>query len=309
MKTGEIGRLPATTRAQPRRGDPRARRRRRPRVACHSRPRTARPGPPGRGRFEGRVARSVQGYRKVAADPAGTWQVLAELHDRGRLDVCAAPSRKLVTGIRPHQRGPAGFTATVSGKAARAAAEIGHLIASSPTATSAPTASSPTISASRRARGCCTTAENRCSACWDFADTWPATETKPAVARGLQTRPRPAGGRIDAAQGQRQLDERVRKLVNQCSEGFTAGHRASAARRRLPLGPARSPRRYLPRPRRPVGSSAPTRRRRSRCPDQPGPARSRRAVVAMAAGSAKLTTSSGRQLARSCCAGAAGAAP
>ncbi|MGH3769610.1 MAG: DEAD/DEAH box helicase, partial [Pseudonocardiaceae bacterium] len=42
--------------------------------------------------FDDRLARSIQGYRMVSSDPAGTWQVLADLHDLGRLDVSAAPS-------------------------------------------------------------------------------------------------------------------------------------------------------------------------------------------------------------------------
>ena len=74
------------------------------------------------------LAATVPGFRDLAGDPPATWQLLADLHDRGQLDVSAAPSRKLVTGVEVHDSAvPAGFTAAVSGKAARAAAEIALL--------------------------------------------------------------------------------------------------------------------------------------------------------------------------------------
>src|SRR5262249_8358971 len=67
------------------------------------------------------LAATISGYRSLATDPAATWQLLADLHDRGQLDVSAAPSRKLVTGVEVRGTAvPAGFAAAVSGKAARA---------------------------------------------------------------------------------------------------------------------------------------------------------------------------------------------
>ena len=172
--------------------------------------------------LDGRLARSVRGYRTVSSDPAGTWQVLADLHDLGRLDVSAAPSRKLVTGILVHTSAvPAGFTAAVSGKAARAAVEVGHLISFfADTDVCANRKFADYFGVSDLPPGCCTTAENRCSACWDFTDTWPAGQTKPVVAQRLQTpRPRPAGARVDAAHRQRQLDDHVFKLVHHMFRG------------------------------------------------------------------------------------------
>jgi Rad3-related DNA helicase len=185
------------------------------------------PGRLGRSRLDvvalhDHLARSVQGYRAVFTDPAGTWQVLADLHDLGRLDVSAAPSRTLVTGIVVHSSAvPAGFTAAVSGKAARAAVEVGHLISFfADTNVCANRKFADYFGVPDLPPGCCTTAENRCSACWDFTDTWPAGQTKPVVARRLQTpRPRPAGARIDSAHRQRRLDDHVFKLVHHVFRG------------------------------------------------------------------------------------------
>ena len=76
-------------------------------------------------RLDAHLARAVPGFRTLAEDAAGTWQLLADLHDRGLLDVSAAPSRYLVSGVRIVSSVlPPGFTGAVSGKAARAAEEV-----------------------------------------------------------------------------------------------------------------------------------------------------------------------------------------
>jgi Rad3-related DNA helicase len=161
------------------------------------------------------LATVVPEYRRLADDAAGTWQLLSDLHDRGLLDVSAAPSRRLVTGIAVNTTTlPVRYQQAVSGKAARSAAELALLrdfFADS------------TVCANRKFAdyfgvpdlpdGCCTTAENRCSACWDSGN-WPLGETKPASAVALETpRPRPAGQRVDATFRARRLDEQVSRLV------------------------------------------------------------------------------------------------
>ena len=158
----------------------------------------------------------------VSSDPAGTWQVLADLHDLGRLDVSAAPSRKLVTGILLRTSSvPAGFTAAVSGKAARAAVEVGHLISFF---------ADNDVCANRKFAdyfgvrdlppGCCTTAENRCSACWGLHRYLAGGPGQASSSPPPPTpRPRPAGARVDAAHRQRQLDDRVFKLVHHMFRG------------------------------------------------------------------------------------------
>jgi ATP-dependent DNA helicase RecQ len=157
----------------------------------------------------------VPGYRELAEDAAGTWQLLADLHDRGVLDVSAAPSRTLVTGIQVDTHTlPAGFGAACSGKAARAVAEVALL---------ADFFSDSGVCANRKLAdyfgvadlpaGCCSHAGNRCSACW-AAGNWPAGQVKPTVADALETaRPRPAGMRTDAAFAARRLDAKVFALI------------------------------------------------------------------------------------------------
>ncbi|SEQ74884.1 DEAD/DEAH box helicase [Microlunatus flavus] len=166
-------------------------------------------------RLDTHLTQTVPGYRLVAEDAASTWQLLADLHDRGVLDVSAAPSRRLVSGLRVHTTTmPPGFGAAVSGKAARAAVEIGYL---------QDFFSDSTVCANRKLAdyfgvadlppGCCSHAGNRCSACWARGD-WPAGQVKPKVADALETpKPRPAGTRTDAAFAARRLDDKVYRLV------------------------------------------------------------------------------------------------
>jgi ATP-dependent DNA helicase RecQ len=170
------------------------------------------------------LAESVPSFRDIAADPPATWQLLADLHDRGQLDVSAAPSRKLVTGIEAHVTAvPAGFTAAVSGKGARAAAEIALLqdfFADRGTCANRKFADYFGVDVPE---ACCTTAAERCSACWDFRADWPPTDTQPAAGAALLIdRPRPAGWRVDAAAKARRLDEQVRMLLWAVDRGLSA---------------------------------------------------------------------------------------
>jgi ATP-dependent DNA helicase RecQ len=170
------------------------------------------------------LAATVPGYRGLATDASATWQLLADLHDRGQLDVSAAPSRKLVTGVNVHVAAvPTGFVAAVSGKAARAAAEITRLrdfFADHGTCANRKFADYFGVDVPD---ACCTTEANRCSACWDFRADWAATDTQPAVGAALLIdRPRPAGWRVDAAAKARRLDEQVRMLLWAVDRGLSA---------------------------------------------------------------------------------------
>ena len=170
------------------------------------------------------LAATVPGFRDLAADPPATWQLLADLHDRGQLDVSAAPSRKLVTGVEVHAAAvPTGFAAAVSGKAARTAAEITLLqdfFADRGTCANCKFADYFGVDVPD---ACCTTAANRCSACWDFRADWPVTDTLPPVAAAfLIDRPRPTGWRVDAAAKARRLDEQVRMLLWAVDRGLSA---------------------------------------------------------------------------------------
>ncbi len=170
------------------------------------------------------LAEAVPGFRDVVADSSATWQLLADLHDRGQLDVSAAPSRKLVTGVEVLGTAiPDGFTAAMSGKAARAAAEIALLkdfFADRGTCANRKFADYFAVDVPD---ACCTTAADRCSACWDFRTDWPSTDTQTAVgAAFLIDRPRPAGWRVDAAAKARRLDEQVRMLLWAVDRGLSA---------------------------------------------------------------------------------------
>ena len=146
-------------------------------------------------RLDACLAERVPGFRTSAEDAAGTWQLLADLHDRGLLDVSAAPSRYLVTGVRvvsPVLAG--GFAGAVSGKAARAAEEV-RLLRDffDDSTTCANRKFADYFGVADLPEGCCSQEDNRCSACWD-SGAWPLGETKPRVAIALETpRPRPHG--------------------------------------------------------------------------------------------------------------------
>jgi Rad3-related DNA helicase len=165
--------------------------------------------------LDAHLARAVPGFRTFTSDAAGTWYLLADLHDRGLLDVSAAPSRQLVTCLRvTSPELPKDFRAAVSGKAARAAEEI-RLLRDffRDSATCANRKLADYFEVTELPPGCCSHARNRCSACWDSA-AWPLGESKPEAAIALETpRPKPAGQRTDAAYRQRRLDEQVSRLV------------------------------------------------------------------------------------------------
>lgn len=170
------------------------------------------------------LAATVPRYRTVADDAAGTWQLLADLHDRGLLDVSAAPSRRLVTGIAVHTTTlPRRFLSTISGKVARAAEEI-RLLRDffTDSTTCANRKLADYFGVADLPAGYCSTAANRCSACWNMS-MWPVGESKPAVAVALETpRPRPAGARVDAAHRRQRLDEQVFRLVWEVFHGVHA---------------------------------------------------------------------------------------
>lgn len=161
------------------------------------------------------LAARVEGYRELAESAASTWQMLADLHDRGLLDVSAAPSRHWVSGIEVHTTElPPDFLAALSGKAQRAAVEIGHLrdfFADS--STCAHQKFADYFGVADLPAGCCTTAANRCGACWGRAD-WPIGESMPSAAQALLVpKPRPIDSGAQPEARLRRLDEQVFRLV------------------------------------------------------------------------------------------------
>ena len=169
------------------------------------------------------LASIVPGYRAIAADPPATWQLLADLHDRGQLDVSAAPSRTLVTGVEAHvSQIPAGYDTIISGKVARAAVEIERLRDFFTDVSTCANRKFADYFGVDVPEACCTTEANRCSSCWDFRANWPSTDKEPAAGSALRTeRPRPVGWRIDAAAKSRRLDEQVRMLLWPVDRGLS----------------------------------------------------------------------------------------
>lgn len=161
------------------------------------------------------LTRTVPAYRTIAEDVADTWQLLADLHDRGLLDVSAAPSRRLVTGIAVDTSTlPRGFLRAAQGKAARAALEIGLLRDFfNDSTTCANRKLADYFGVTDLPDGCCSTPANRCSACWGKPN-WPVGEEKPGVAIALENplvRRDTAG--VVAEYMRQRLDEQVFNLV------------------------------------------------------------------------------------------------
>jgi len=168
---------------------------------------------------------AIAGYDEQIRDVAGTWDLMADLHDRGLLDVSAAPSRHLVTALRVRASVlPAAFQGAARGKSARAAQEIDALrdfFADNTTCANRKLADY--FGAPDLPDGCCTDATNMCSACWDAVGADHLVgQVKPAVAEALDTPPRQAGSRVDRNLAARRLDRRVELLVWDVFRGVSA---------------------------------------------------------------------------------------
>ncbi|GHF26598.1 hypothetical protein GCM10010218_04360 [Streptomyces mashuensis] len=180
---------------------------------------------PARGRLsvnalDARLARTVPEYRDVADGPAGTWEIIADLHDRGLLDVSAAPSRRLVTALAVHHRHlPGGFLPLLARRTARAAEELAVLRGFfEDTTTCAQRKFADYFGVPELPAGCCSTAHCRCSACWAGAD-WPVRERRPAVAQAFESADPRAGGSADSAVRAQRLDLQVHRLVRLMPRG------------------------------------------------------------------------------------------
>ncbi|WP_064273242.1 DEAD/DEAH box helicase [Streptomyces sp. RTd22] len=160
------------------------------------------------------LVRRLPAYRDVAEGPAATWELLIDLHDRGLLDVSAAPSHHLVTGLRVHRRAvPASYLPLMTRRSARAAEELDRLRAFF----DAPDRCAQRLLADYFGvddlpQGSCATADCRCSACWNHGD-WPRGERRPAVAEAFAgLRPYDGGG-ADAALRDHHVDRQVHRLL------------------------------------------------------------------------------------------------
>ncbi|WP_406066213.1 hypothetical protein OG462_41695 [Streptomyces sp. NBC_01077] len=151
-------------------------------------------------------------YRSVAEGPAATWELLADLHDRGLLDVSAAPSRRLVTGLTVlTDTLPDGYLPLLRRRGSRAAAELAELGRFfDATTVCAQRAFGDYFGVGDIPEGCCATAACRCSACWNAGDH-PVDERRPAVADAFYS-PR-GGSRTDTALRERRIDIQIHRLL------------------------------------------------------------------------------------------------
>ncbi|WP_328548775.1 DEAD/DEAH box helicase [Streptomyces platensis] len=157
----------------------------------------------------------VPGYRTYVKGPAATWELLADLHDRGHLDVSAAPSKRFVTGLGIHlDELPAGYLPLLMRRNTRAGEELHRLKAyfESPDVC-AQHVMADYFGSDEPPQSCCSTAGSRCSACWD-AGRAPESERRPEVARAFHSpRPRDGGAHVDSAQRAQRVDRQVHRLL------------------------------------------------------------------------------------------------
>ncbi|WP_431897999.1 DEAD/DEAH box helicase [Nonomuraea sp. bgisy101] len=179
------------------------------------------------------LAAEIDGYATMIEHPAELWALLSDLHDRGRLDVSAAPSRRFVTGVRVVRRAlPGGFHAALESRTERAAAELERLrdfFQDHGACSNRKFADY--FGVGELPEDCCSSLSNRCSACWDRRLDVPMGESKPAVVMALNaaTRNLTASGGTSAPQ-ERTLDRQVTALLWHVARGLTAQHLRLALR-------------------------------------------------------------------------------
>ncbi|GAA1011316.1 hypothetical protein GCM10009564_31850 [Streptomyces thermogriseus] len=164
------------------------------------------------------------GYSEYADSPAATWELLADLHDRGLLDVSAAPSRRLVTGLTVtggrEPTLPGGYLPLLGRRGRRAAEELARLRHFFDANTvCAQRLLADYFGVTDLPEGCCSTARCRCSACWDTGHG-PVDERRPAVAEAFHSpRPRDGGGTDTSLRDQR-VDLQVHRLLQLQPQGM-----------------------------------------------------------------------------------------
>ncbi|MFE5513704.1 DEAD/DEAH box helicase [Streptomyces sp. NPDC056529] len=160
-------------------------------------------------------------YRSIADGPAATWELLADLHDRGLLDVSAAPSRRLVTGLTVRTATlPVGYLPLLHRRGSRAAEELAELRRFfDATTVCAQRVFADYFGVKDLPKGCCTTPDRRCSACWDTGGQ-PVDERRPAVAEAFHSPAPRHGGRTDTAQRDQRVDLQIHRLLQLQPQGM-----------------------------------------------------------------------------------------
>jgi ATP-dependent DNA helicase RecQ len=179
------------------------------------------------------LAADLDGYTEAIEHPAELWELLSDLHDRGRLDLSAAPSRKFVTGLRTLRRAlPDGFHDALGTRTARAAKELDQLRDFfEDRAGCANRKFADYFGVAELPGGCCTEPGNRCSACWDKGINLPKGETRPRIGLALNIATRTlAGSREPSAIRDRALEQKIVALLWHVGPGLTADHLRLALR-------------------------------------------------------------------------------
>lgn len=160
-------------------------------------------------------------YRSIADGPAATWELLADLHDRGLLDVSAAPSRRLVTGLTVRTATlPDGYLPLLHRRGSRATEELAELRRFfDATTICAQRVFADYFGVRDLPEGCCTTPDRRCSACWDTGGR-PVDERRPAVAEAFHSPAPRHGGLTDTAQRDQRVDLQIHRLLQLQPQGM-----------------------------------------------------------------------------------------
>ncbi|WP_233258189.1 DEAD/DEAH box helicase [Micromonospora sp. S4605] len=172
------------------------------------------------------LAAAVTGYDGLADDVAGTWALLATLHDLGVVDVSQAGNTQTLVSVRMLDRTgrlPADFATRMNAHRARLNTELTALrdwYAEQAQCANVGFADYFGQPGQSVPDGTCSTAACRCSTCWSSsADTTPT----PVLLNALNTpRPRPAADR-DGAPYQAAVDRYLRALLWDNFHGLTAG--------------------------------------------------------------------------------------
>ncbi|MBZ6203872.1 DEAD/DEAH box helicase [Streptomyces olivaceus] len=160
-------------------------------------------------------------YAAYVDGPAATWELLADLHDRGLLDVSAAPSRRLVTGLTVRAPAlPEGYLELLGRRSRRSTEELARLREFYDRHTvCAQRLFADYFDVAELPYGSCGNARCRCSACWDTTHTT-VDERRSAVARAFHS-PRPRdGGRSDTALREHRVDQQVYRLLQLQPQGM-----------------------------------------------------------------------------------------
>ncbi|GAB3939312.1 hypothetical protein GCM10027614_21250 [Micromonospora vulcania] len=187
---------------------------------------TTRPGRHRLTEVHRQLTAAVDGYDDLAADAAGTWALLAILHDLGVVDVSQAGNNQTLVSVGmlggPGKL-PADFGARMNAHRARLSTELTALrdwYAESTRCANVGFTEYFGQAGQPVPDGTCSTAACRCSTCWSTSSD---TTSTPALLNALNTpQPRPSADR-DGAPYQAAVDRYVRALLWDNYRGLTAG--------------------------------------------------------------------------------------